>query len=69
MVHKKKKQAPGNTVFATIKDEKDALKEMVPALAMPNTKNTLLDELEGLKPKWDLEKTTEVWNEVVFLAK
>ena len=37
--------------FNTIKDEKEELKSMFPALAMPNTTNTLA-ALEGLMGKW-----------------
>ena len=54
-MERKKKQTT-NTIFSTIKDEKEELKEMVPALAMPNTENTLIDELEGLKTKWEKER-------------
>jgi len=62
-MERKKKQAT-NTIFSTIKDEKEELKEMVPALAMPNTENTLIDELEGLKTKWEKER---VENEVNWI--
>lgn len=41
------------TAVTTINDEKDYLKTVMPALAMPNTNpNALMDELENLMPKW-----------------
>ncbi|KAL7077529.1 hypothetical protein ACQ4LE_003536 [Meloidogyne hapla] len=55
---KKQKQPPSNSIFLTINDEKEELKQRLPALAMPNTKNTLMDELEGLKTKWEMERST-----------
>lgn len=54
-MERKKKQSTNPTGITTIKEEKEALKEMVPALALPNTANTLLEELEGLRPKWEKE--------------
>jgi len=62
MERKKKQQkqqqhTPANSIFLTINDEKEELKQRLPALAMPNTKNTLMDELEDLKTKWEMEKS------------
>ena len=62
MERKKKQQKqqqhqPANSIFLTINDEKEELKQRLPALAMPNTKNTLMDELEDLKTKWEMEKS------------
>lgn len=38
----------------TIDDEKEYLKTVMPALAMPNTNpNSMIDELAGLIPKWN----------------
>ncbi|KAL3085159.1 hypothetical protein niasHS_010228 [Heterodera schachtii] len=67
-MEKKKRQRNSTSIVTTIKDEKSALKEMVPALAMPNTANTLLDELEGLKQKWEEEQQTKK-DEVVRRSK
>lgn len=53
---KKQKQQEKTNLITTIVDEKDELKELVPALSLPNTSNTLIDELENLKQKWDLEQ-------------
>lgn len=46
--------------ITTIKEEKEYLKEQLPALAMPNTNtNNLMSELEDLLPKWKEEKKKE----------
>jgi hypothetical protein len=58
-MERKKKQRQPTSSFTTIKDEKEILKETVPALAMPNTENFLIDELEGLKAKWEMEHSTK----------
>ena len=64
---KKQKQPPPNSMFLTINDEKEELKQRIPALAMPNTKNTLIDELEGLKSKWEMERSAgDVRNFLAF---
>lgn len=53
----KKKKTDENRLFSTVKDEKEALKQKVPALAMPNTNSgNLMDQLEGLMPQWKEEK-------------
>ncbi|KAF7635685.1 hypothetical protein Mgra_00004927 [Meloidogyne graminicola] len=60
MERKRKQEHPlSNSMFLTIEDEKEELKEKIPALAMPNTKNTLMEELEGLKDKWEIERSAE----------
>ncbi|EJD76626.1 CBR-MOG-5 protein [Loa loa] len=42
----------------TLSDDKELLRETLPALAMPNVDaNKLMNELEGLQPKWKEEKT------------
>lgn len=47
------------TAVTTIDEEKDYLKTVMPALAMPNTNpNALMDELENLMPKWNKEQVT-----------
>ncbi|KAF7634515.1 hypothetical protein Mgra_00006086 [Meloidogyne graminicola] len=56
---RKQKHPPSNSMFLTIEDEKEELKQKIPALAMPNTKNTLMEELEGLKDKWEIERSAE----------
>jgi hypothetical protein len=58
-MERKKKQRQPTSSFTTIKDEKEILKETVPALAMPNTENFLIDELEGLKAKWEMEHSAK----------
>lgn len=58
-MEKKKRQRQAVSTVTTIRDEKEELKELVPALALPNTNNTLLDELEGLKGKWEQEQTSK----------
>lgn len=51
----------------TIKDEKDFLKDALPALAMPNTKpNEMLNELEGLLPQWKKEQVNAICIFLVF---
>uniref|UniRef100_A0AC34GFF9 S1 motif domain-containing protein n=1 Tax=Panagrolaimus sp. ES5 TaxID=591445 RepID=A0AC34GFF9_9BILA len=45
---------PADKPFNTIKDEKEELKAMFPALAMANTANPLAD-FEGLMGKWEQE--------------
>lgn len=41
----------------TLSDDKELLRETLPALAMPNVDaNKLMTELEGLQPKWKEEK-------------
>ena len=40
-----------------ISDDKELLKAELPALAMPNTTaDSLMEQLEGLVPKWKKEK-------------
>lgn len=40
-----------------ISDDKELIKAHLPALAMPNTSaDALLEQLEGLMPKWKAEK-------------
>lgn len=56
---KKQQQRQASSMVVTIKDERDELKQMLPALAMPNSSNTILDELEGLKQKWEQEHTVK----------
>lgn len=56
-LHPKKKKAAADKLITTIKDEKETLKQKLPALAMPNTNsNDLMGQLEGLMPKWKEEK-------------
>ncbi|TKR87876.1 hypothetical protein L596_012209 [Steinernema carpocapsae] len=56
----KAKEDPEDHVVTTIKDEKEILKELAPALAMPNTNpGDLLAELEGLESKWMEQKRSE----------
>ncbi|VDK51347.1 unnamed protein product [Anisakis simplex] len=49
----------------TMADDKDLLKAQLPALAMPNTMNTdsLMEQLEGLQPKWKREKEQAIKTE------
>uniref|UniRef100_A0A914CVZ3 ATP-dependent RNA helicase DHX8 n=1 Tax=Acrobeloides nanus TaxID=290746 RepID=A0A914CVZ3_9BILA len=50
-LHPKKKKAAADKLITTIKDEKEDLKKILPALAMPNTNsNDLMGQLEGLMP-------------------
>ncbi|KAK0414294.1 hypothetical protein QR680_007254 [Steinernema hermaphroditum] len=54
------KEDPNDHVVTTIKDEKDVLKELAPALAMPNRDaKDLLEELEGLQSKWEDKQKAE----------
>jgi hypothetical protein len=69
---KKKQQGTASTNFlTTTKDEKEMLKEAFPMLSLPNAANTnLLDELEGLMPKWqkDREEKEKVVEKVQILS-
>uniref|UniRef100_A0AC34GB14 Uncharacterized protein n=1 Tax=Panagrolaimus sp. ES5 TaxID=591445 RepID=A0AC34GB14_9BILA len=49
---------PADKPFNTIKDEKEELKAMFPALAMANTANPLAD-FEGLMGKWEQENKND----------
>lgn len=47
------------SLFVTVRDDKDHIKEVCPALAMPNAQplsTDLLDQLENLMPKWQKER-------------
>ena len=57
MERKRKKQQTGAATISIISDEKEILKEALPALALPNSDPTnILTELEGLIPMWKDEQ-------------
>lgn len=54
------------TAVTTIDDEKDYLKSVMPALAMPNTNpNAVLDEFENLMPKWNEEQVIKLLKNIL----
>ncbi|CAD5222845.1 unnamed protein product [Bursaphelenchus okinawaensis] len=59
----KHKEEDPDHLFRTIADEKEDLKKMLPALAMPNepqqTSESLLSELESLMPAWKGEQDSK----------